>query len=211
MMANEQPDFSEDPRTSDPTREAAAKAAGDEAFTESEGSVEAADDGGDPEDPQATIERLEQELKTAQNDVLRAEADKQNFLRRTKNEYESMLRFATLPLLSDLVQVQDNLDRALAAAGDGAEAAGLRDGVAMVSKQLSDTLAKHHCRPIPAVGEAFDPNYHEAIQQAPSTEYAAGIVSMEVTKGYQLHDRIVRASQVIVSTGPPAGADPSNG
>lgn len=146
-----------------------------------------------------TIESLQQQLAEADKRVLQAEAEKENFRKRIKTDYETQLRFAALPLLQDMLQVRDNLQRALGAAGDNQS---LRDGVAMVAKQLDDNLAKHHCKPIPAVGEIFDPNYHEAIQQAPSDEFAAGVVSMEVTTGYQLHERVVRPSQVIVSTGP---------
>ncbi len=151
---------------------------------------------------ESTVESLQQQLAEADKRVLRAEAEKENFRKRIKTDYESQLKFAALPLLQDMLQVRDNLMRALNAAGESGESAGLREGVAMVAKQLNDTLAKHHCTLIPAVGEVFDPNYHEAIQQAPSNEFAAGIVSMEVTSGYQMHDRVVRPSQVIVSTGP---------
>ncbi len=151
------------------------------------------------ETSEPTIESLQQQLADADKRVLQAEAEKENFRKRIKADYETQLRFAALPLLQDMLQVRDNLQRALVAAGDSES---LRDGVAMVAKQLDDNLAKHHCKPIPAVGEIFDPNYHEAIQQAPSDEFPAGVVSLEVTAGYQLHERVVRPSQVIVSTGP---------
>ncbi|QEG41910.1 nucleotide exchange factor GrpE [Roseimaritima ulvae] len=188
-MANEElneeiPSAAEDPQPGDPQA------------TEStaEDATESSSEAGEP-----SIESLQQQLADADKRVLQAEAEKENFRKRIKADFEMQLRFAALPLLQDILQVRDNLKRALEAAGQNES---LREGVAMVAKQLDDNLAKHHCKPIPAVGEIFDPNYHEAIQQAPSDEYAAGVVSMEVTTGYQLHERVVRPSQVIVSTGP---------
>ena len=64
-------------------------------------------------------------------------------------------------------------------------------------------LVQHDCHPIPAMGEIFDPNLHEAVSQTTSDEFEAGKIVLEVAVGYQLHDRVVRPSQVIVSTGPP--------
>ena len=188
-MANEElneeiQSSAEDPQTGDSQA----------AETTAEDATESSSAAGEP-----SIESLQQQLADADKRVLQAEAEKENFRKRIKADFETQLRFAALPLLQDILQVRDNLKRALEAAGDNES---LREGVAMVAKQLDDNLAKHHCKPIPAVGEIFDPNYHEAIQQAPSDEYAAGVVSMEVTTGYQLHERVVRPSQVIVSTGP---------
>jgi molecular chaperone GrpE len=74
----------------------------------------------------------------------------------------------------------------------------------MVVKQMEETLAKHGCRPIPTEGEMFDPNYHEAIAQVPSPNHPAGAIAEVAQRGYQLHERVVRPSQVVVSTGPPA-------
>ncbi len=148
------------------------------------------------------VEDLLRKLAEAEKRVLMAEAEKDNFRKRVKQDYEIQLRYANLSMMQDLLPVRDNLERALSAAADSGESAGLREGVAMVAKLLADTLAKYHCVPIAALGEVFDPNYHEAIQQTPSQQYPAGSVALEVTTGYRLHERVVRPSQVIVSTGP---------
>ena len=81
------------------------------------------------------------------------------------------------------------------------EAVSLLEGVKLVEQQLQSALLQHGCEPILAVGETFDPNLHEAVSQTPSDEYDAGKIVMETAVGYQLHDRVVRPSQVIVSTG----------
>ena len=91
--------------------------------------------------------------------------------------------------------------RALEAADAGSESQGLNEGVAMVVKQLDDTLAKYQVREIPAQGELFDPNFHEAISQMPSDEVESGLVAVVAQTGFQMHDRVIRPAQVVVSTG----------
>lgn len=154
------------------------------------------------ETPEQRIELLEADLDEANRRVLMAQADVENFRKRMRRDYEEQIRYAAVPLIRDMLDVRDNLQRALDAAQSSEQAAGLREGVAIVAKQLDEVLAKHHCRPIPAEGELFDPNYHEAISQMPSDSHAAGTVVHEATRGYQLYERVVRPSQVIVSTGP---------
>ncbi len=74
----------------------------------------------------------------------------------------------------------------------------------MVAKQMEDTLAKYSIQEIPASGEVFDPNAHEAISQMPSEEYPAGTIMHVAQSGFRMHDRVVRPSQVVVSSGPAA-------
>ena len=76
----------------------------------------------------------------------------------------------------------------------------------MVSNQLSETLEKHGCQKMDALGKTFDPNLHEAIQMQPSAEYEANSVSWVARTGYQYHDRVLRTAQVFVSTGAPETA-----
>ncbi|MFK7737674.1 MAG: nucleotide exchange factor GrpE [Pirellulaceae bacterium] len=145
-----------------------------------------------------------QRVQDAEKEVLLAKAEMENFKKRLQRESEQMLKYANLPLVRDLLEVWDNLRRATdAAEGDDAAVKALRDGVSMVSQQMTDTLAKYGCRRVDALGEEFDPNVHEAISQMPSEEYESGKVMNEVGVGYVLHDRVVRPSHVIVSTGKP--------
>lgn len=154
------------------------------------------------------MDRMAQEVEQARQRVLMAQAELENFRKRTRKDYEEQLRYAALPLIEDVLQVRDNLVRAIEAASSTAEAAeaveGLKAGVELVTKQLDDVLAKHGVKPIPAVGEVFDPNVHQAIAQAPSDQHQEGVVAIEATAGFQMHDRVVRPSQVVVSTGPAA-------
>ena len=123
-----------------------------------------------------------------------------NFRKRATRELEERLRYANLGLLRDLMPVVDNVQRAIQAAGQNADAAALLEGFKMVEQQLDDVLRRHHCTRIEALHAPFDPNVHHAIMQQPSEEHPANTVLLVAQNGYQLHDRVVRPSQVIVST-----------
>lgn len=168
-------------------------AANDEAFAEA---------GEETRDEEMT--RLRGEVEEASKRVLQAQAEAENFRKRLRRDTEAQLKFAGMPLVTDILQVRDNLLRAIDAAttaGEGESTAGLVEGVSMVRKQLDDVLAKHAIKEIPAEGELFDPNFHEAISQMPHPEIASGMVAHVATPGFQMHDRVVRPAQVVVSTG----------
>ncbi len=145
---------------------------------------------------------LKKDLKEANDRCLRAQAELDNVRKRTRRELEERSRYASLPIANDLLSVVDNLQRALSAAPETEEAASFVQGVKMVCDQLATVLENHQCKKIDAVGEPFDPNLHEAIQMEASDEFAANTVSREIQIGYQIFDRVVRPSQVFVSTGP---------
>ena len=148
------------------------------------------------------LQRLDNELKQANERALRAQAELENFRRRLRREMEEERRYAALPLVADLLVVVDNLDRAVEAAekNEGANSS-LLQGVKMVQSQFLSVLEKHHCRRIGEVGAAFDPNEDQAIAQEPSAQIPAGHVTKVVQFGYRLHDRVIRPAHVLVSTG----------
>ncbi len=151
------------------------------------------------------MERLRVTAAEADKRVLMAQAEAENFRKRMRRDFEDQLRFASMPMIADILLVRDNLIRALQAADNAADSSGLQEGVAMVAKQLDDTLAKYGVREIPTEGELFDPNFHEAISQMPSDSHAEGTIAHVTQTGFQLHDRVIRPSQVVVSTGPSGG------
>ena len=156
-----------------------------------------------PETRDEEMERLRSAAVEADKRVLQAQAEAENFRKRMRRDFEDQLKYASTNLVTDLLQVRDNLIRAIqAAAESGEENAGLREGVAMVAKQLDDVFGKHGIVEIAAEGEEFDPNVHEAISQMPSDEHANGQIAHVATTGFKLHERVVRPSQVVVSTGP---------
>lgn len=152
------------------------------------------------------VEKLEAELQEARDQSLRLQAELENFRKRLYRDMEQQLKFASLPLASDLLEIVDNLHRAIQSSEGSSDGQSLLLGVRMVYQQFLNVLTKHHCQPIASLGEAFDPNLHQAISQAPSADIPAGHVSLEAATGYRMHDRVIRPSQVIVSTGPAAGA-----
>ncbi|MBI2479912.1 MAG: nucleotide exchange factor GrpE [Planctomycetia bacterium] len=150
-----------------------------------------------------TIETLQEQLEEANYRVLRAQAELENFRKRARRDMDEQRQYANLPLVSDLIPAFDNLDRALEAAEQNENATGLLEGVKMVAIQIQSILQQHNCRRVTAIGGEFDPNVHEAIAQEPSQEIPAGNITREVRVGYQLHDRVIRPAQVMVSTGAP--------
>lgn len=155
---------------------------------------------------EAEVQRLREELAEAQDRALRAQAELENVMRRSRREIDERLHYANLGLIEDLLPVVDNTARAIAAAEQdkSAEAASLLSGFKMVAQQLEQALEKHGCRRIAALHQPFDPNLHAALMQQPSSEYPPGTVLQVLQAGFQLHDRVVRPAQVIVSTAPGA-------
>jgi len=151
---------------------------------------------------QAQVETLQADLAAAEARVLRAHAELENYRKRANRHLEDEKRYAALPLMRDLLPVVDNLERAIQSADQEGGSARLVEGVKMVAQLLAMVLDRHHCRRIEAQGAVFDPHVHEAIAQLPSEQVPPGQV-LEVTQtGYQLHDRVVRPSQVVVSGRP---------
>jgi molecular chaperone GrpE len=145
------------------------------------------------------VEKLQAELAAAKDRELRVHAELENVRKRAARELDERLRYANLSLLRDLLPVIDNIERAIEAAEKNADASALLEGFKMVDQQLGDVLKRHHCTRIEALHAPFDPNVHHAVMQQPSEEHPANTVLMVTQNGYQLHDRVVRPSQVIVS------------
>ncbi len=148
------------------------------------------------------IARLRSELDQAKDRALRSLAELDNYRKRADRTIEEERRYALMPFIRDLLPVLDDLRRAIDSSQSSTEAAALREGVELVARKFEGVLAKHHCKPIDALHQPFDPNYHEAILQQPSSEFPPNTVLQVVRTGFTLHDRVVRPSQVIVSAPP---------
>ncbi|MCA9240623.1 MAG: nucleotide exchange factor GrpE [Planctomycetales bacterium] len=146
------------------------------------------------------------ELAAASDRILRLQAEVQNQISRSARQLAEERRYAALPLSRDLLPVLDNVDRAIEAAEKEGQSGALLDGIKLVRQQLMTVLKQHQCEPIEAEGQPFNPDFHEAILQQPSDQVESGHVLQQVQPGYKMHDRVVRASQVIVSSGPAAGS-----
>jgi molecular chaperone GrpE len=148
------------------------------------------------------METLQADLAAAEARVLRAHAELENYRKRANRHLEDEKKYAVLPLMRDLLPVVDNLERAIQSADQEGGSARLVEGVKMVAQLLAMVLERHHCRRIEAQGAVFDPHVHEAIAQVPSEQVPPGQVLEVAQNGYQLHERVVRPSQVVVSGRP---------
>jgi molecular chaperone GrpE len=153
--------------------------------------------------PVSPLVELQNEANEAKDRALRAVAELENVRKRMRREMDDERKYANTALLTDLLQVVDNIGRAVTAAEKNADSSGLLAGVKLVAKQLEDVLTRHSCTKIEALGKPFDPNWHAAIQQMPSPDQPPNTVILVAQEGYKLHDRVLRPAQVIVSA-PPA-------
>lgn len=166
-----------------------------------EGAADGQTDAGSEEVDELTA--LQAKLAEMEKVALRHQADLENFRKRSRAQVQEQLKYASLPLIAQLLESVDNLNRATESANDeSADASGIVEGVKMVSQQLSNILEQRGCRRIEAVGQPFDPNFHQAVQMQPSDEFESNTVMAEVRTGFMLYDRVVRPAQVFVSTGP---------
>ena len=154
---------------------------------------------------------LQAEVTSLKDQLLRALAETENVRRRGQRERADTAKYAAGPLVKDLVEVADNLRRALEAVPAEAVEADqhlktLMTGVELTEKALHGVFEKHHIVKIDPLGERLDPNYHEALFEIPNPDAASGTVVQVVRSGYRLHDRLLRAAQVGVARGGPAPA-----
>lgn len=163
---------------------------------------EIADAAGEAADQPAADSRYDELAKQAdeaQQRYLRAQADFDNFRRRTMKEKEELGQYASMKLLGQLLPIVDNFERAIAAASSNSDYDSLVKGVDMIFRQLSQTLDAEGLKPIESVGEPFNPEFHQAIMTVESDEYEEGIVVEEVQKGYMLKEKVLRPAMVKVS------------
>ncbi|RNF41281.1 nucleotide exchange factor GrpE [Planococcus salinus] len=143
--------------------------------------------------------KLREELEAEQNKYLRLMADYDNFKRRTKKDRQEAEKFRAQSLLTDLLPVLDNFDRALSVETKSEESASLLKGVKMVQSSLLEAVQREGLEEIKALGEPFDPNFHQAVMQEKDEEAEPGIVLQELQKGYTLKGRVLRPAMVKVN------------
>ena len=131
---------------------------------------------------------------------LRAEAELQNTRRRAARDREDAVRFAEDRVLIELIELLDDLERALAALAPEQAADAWAQGVALTAQRMREVLARRGVTPIVTLGEPFDPAFHEALLEVPpSAGVAPGSVAQEVQKGYRRGERALRAARVVVA------------
>lgn len=156
----------------------------------------------------AELGRLQQELEDLRDRSLRTLADYENYRKRVERERTESRRYAGFEVLRELLDVVDNLERAVAAPGSVDE---LKQGVELILKQLHDLLRRAGVRPVPAVGEPFDPNMHEAVSRDQDATVDRPTVTAEHQPGFWMHERLLRPAVVSVAMPadkPAAGPEP---
>jgi len=151
-------------------------------------------------------QKLLQQVSELNDRLMRSQAELENFRKRSQREIADIRKFAALPLLRDLVPVVDNAQRALDSMNTSLDLAGLKQGFEMLKYQMETALQQHGCQRIPALHLPFDPNLHEALMQQPTSEHPPLTVVQELRAGFQLHERVVRPTQVAVAVAPPAAS-----
>jgi len=141
---------------------------------------------------------LRQERDELYDRLLRSAAEFDNYRKRTERERREHAERAAADLLGDLLPVQDDLERALAAAAESPDTA-LRDGVELIHRALLDVLRRRGVEPIETEGQPFDPRWHEAVSYEPADERPDGEIIGEVRRGYRLGQRLLRPSMVRVA------------
>ena len=177
--------------------DAAEDAADDVRAETSEGSregIEEAENGAD--DPVKRAEKLEADLAEKDAQMLRLRADFDNFRRRSAKEREELAAVVTQGILTDMLPLLDNFERALSA--EGSDLDSFRAGVSMIYKQMQEALAKNGLEVIDTKDKKFDPNFHQAVMRVQDPEKEDDTIEQELQKGYMAKGRVIRPSMVQV-------------
>ncbi len=151
------------------------------------------------QDAQLENDALKTQLEEAEKRYLYLQAEFQTFRRRMEEQARTERKYATEDLIKALLPALDNFERALHAAEQTSNFEALLNGIQSTHKQLSTALEKIGLTPIDAIGQEFNPHYHEAVGHAQDTGLDPNKVAEEVQKGYMFHDKVLRPTLVRVS------------
>ncbi|QAV27278.1 nucleotide exchange factor GrpE [Neobacillus thermocopriae] len=145
------------------------------------------------------IAQLEAKLAETENRFLRLHADFDNYRRRVRLDMEAVEKYRAQSLVSDLLPILDNFERALQVQVEDEKAKSLLQGMEMVYRSLIEALKKEGVEAIESVGKPFDPHVHQAVMQVDDQNYEPNTVVEEFQKGYKLKDRVIRPAMVKVN------------
>jgi len=144
------------------------------------------------------LETLENEKKDLEDRVMRQMAEFENYRKRTEKEKATMFEMGAKSIIEKMLPVVDNLERGLASVPEDQQSGSVYEGMNLIYRQLLTELDKIGVKPIEAVGQEFNPDFHSAVMQVESEEFETGIVAQELQKGYTYRDSVVRYSMVAV-------------
>jgi molecular chaperone GrpE len=152
------------------------------------------------EDPAGKIQVAQQQAEENYDRLLRVSAEFDNYKKRTAREMQDVIKYANEKIFKELLTVVDNLERAIEAAGnDRTDEDPLVKGIHLTLGEVFKILERHKVTPVKALGEPFDPTYHQAMMQEEVADQAPNTVVREMQKGYVMHDRLLRPAMVVVS------------
>ncbi len=173
----------------------------DETATESQEKETPVEEDSNVEETQSEENKKLQEAYDKLNQqYIRLAADFDNYRKRQEQERESLVKYGTENALKKMLEVLDNFERGQKALEGVEDSEKIKECFQLVHKQVWDTLSKLGLEEIKAVGEEFDPNFHEAVMQTPTTEHPEHTVINELQKGYKVGDKILRPTLVNVAT-----------
>ena len=143
-------------------------------------------------------EALKEKVDELEDRVKRQMAEFDNFRKRTDKEKTAMFETGARSVIEKILPVVDNFERGLASVSEEEKSGAFAQGMEMIYKQLIQELDNLDVKPIAAVGEEFNPDFHNAVMQVESEEYESGVIAQELQKGYTYRDTVVRHSMVAV-------------
>lgn len=146
------------------------------------------------------LSKLQEKYDTLNNQYLRLAADFDNYRKRQAQERESLLKYGAENALKKMIEVLDNFERGEKALENVEDCEKCKESFNLVHKQVWDTLSKLGLEIIEAEGQTFDPNFHEAVMQTPTSEHPEHTIINELQKGYKMGDKVLRPSLVNVAT-----------
>ena len=147
------------------------------------------------------ISSLKEEIDKINNQYLRLAADFDNYRKRQAQEREALLKYGAEETLKKMIEALDNIDRAKKSVENVEDVNTVKDSYELVFKQIYDVLAKMGMEVIETEGKEFDPNFHEAVMQTPTSELPENTIIAELQKGYKLGGKVLRPSLVNVAVG----------
>jgi molecular chaperone GrpE len=155
---------------------------------------------------ESEIQRLSAEASEMRELAQRKQAEFENYRKRMERERMDLARYAGADVVKEVLPVLDNLERALRASGSASEAQ-LRDGVAIIHRQLQEILTRLGLTEVESEGKPFDPHIHEAVSQIETGEHPDGTVLTVFQKGYLFKDRLLRPAMVSVARASSRGGE----
>ena len=146
------------------------------------------------------LQDLQQKYDTLNQQYLRLAADFDNYRKRQAQERENLLKFGTENALKKMIEVLDNFERGKKALENVDDCAKVKESFDLVHKQVFDALSKLGLEVIETEGKEFDPNFHEAVMQTPTSEHPEHTIINELQKGYKMGDKVLRPALVNVAT-----------